>query len=672
MGKLTGTSSLSLETVTKATNAEEFTHGETAPNSSATPVLSRSMIKAVNNAAETARLVMEQAATENKTDDGGSGHPTHPNSNSRGGGSNIFFDISEASQGGGKLDNEPQSIDSGTPFTPPPNAFHNLPMSRHVAPFHKATVDVADVLVEGAEFHVTDHFDAAAAISAALASSHLADAAGSVGMLQMPHPNTISKRRTVGDSNQTLKPLRTAQYVGEANCVLVMTALDDGGKVPRSRSSGLPTPEEAEARMLSNRDSFTISLEDDASLGNNSNSNFALKALSNNQQTLGTDCEQLNNKNIENNGYEGMGLREPQVISPPEILEGKLGAGFDNESNTSSVDGSNSNSGYFSDFSPISMSTGDSGTYNQNGGNSANKSGMLRNLAKTRRAAVEDSYEGHYDVEDDDYSTNSDNSVLRVMHSPQGRNVNVDAKKSAALQSTHNFAGDESATADNVVTPAGPLFQEKQSHLNKRLSVEQYASVHQLALFSSFDRKWDDALQGSDNSVEVVDLGKKCFAAFASIPASGRSIFGETFRWWVDFDALPNSGDIAAKEKEDHHRIPIAVVRTFWRACFFDAEEDEDSVNCILDSIQHALVKDLCYLTPVETPVTTCLQLSSDVYAEYGCYILHRFSLQHHVALWHSRFALKLRQLLLNSSLTDADCEYVLPSSPQFVMFFFR
>ncbi len=79
-------------------------------------------------------------------------------------------------------------------------------MSRHVAPFHKATIDVANILVGGTEFHVTDHFDAAAAISAALASSHLADAAGSVGMLQTPHPNMISRRRAVGDSNHEEAP----------------------------------------------------------------------------------------------------------------------------------------------------------------------------------------------------------------------------------------------------------------------------------------------------------------------------------------------------------------------------------------------------------------------------------------------------------------------------------
>jgi hypothetical protein len=670
MGKLTGSS---LQTGAKANYAGQIVRTETS--SSRPSVLSSSMIMAVNNAAETARLVLDQAVNENTTDDNGSvsrtrqssgsGNSTRSHSNSRvgSGGSLIFEDDSESAQGDKKSDDEPQvevyknsSLDS----SPPPNAFQNFPISRGFNPFHKSTVDVNDVLADGTEFHVTNHFDAAAAISAALASSHLADAAGSIGMLQMPHAKPISRRRSLSESNQPTKPPRKSQSGGGTEDVLATTTTDRGQDTPvRSGSSGLPTPEEAEAIRLLNRVSF-ISVEDDVSF-RYARSDFVLRTLSGDEQALSTEFEQLNNKNIEN----GNGPTEPQVKSTPEISGDNSNSSFENESNTSSrsVDGSNSNSGYSSDVSPISMSTGeDSGNNSQNRGNTTNKKGMLGNLGKTRRAAVEDINEGRYDAEDDEYSSNSEHSGLCGKQPSQGQNS---AKKSKVTQSKKSLAGVKSATDDKSL-------EENHLHLKKQQSVEhpEQAPMHRVSLFNSFDRNWEEAVQGNDNSKEVLDLGRKCFAAFACMfssckHASGRSMFGgTTFRWWVDDDALTNLEEIIAKkeedQKEDHQAIPIAVIRSLWKTSFFDVEEYSDSevdANRILDSIQHVLVEDLCFLTAIETPSATCLQLSCDVHAEYGRYILHRFSLQNQLAFWHSRFALELRLLLLDSSLTDFDCE---------------
>ena len=392
--------------------------------------------------------------------------------------------------------------------------------------------------------------------------------------------------------------------------------------------------------MLSNRDSFR---EDDLSVGSYGDLNFVL--MPGDQQTLSAENEQLSNRNVEN-GNEIKGPIEQQVKSSLEISGDNFSTGFENESNTSSY------SGYSSDVSPISMSTGeDSGNKNQKGGSSTNKMGMLGNLARTRRASVEDA--GRYEVEDDECSSSSENSGRHGKHSPQGQIVNEEP--------TINLAGHKSATDDDAIAPAASSFEEKHLHLKKHQSMEHtvHIPVHRVSLFSSFDRNWEEAVQDSENPEEFLDLGRKCFAALASMfksckDASDRSIFGETtIHWWVDDDALTNLED-TAKQEEGHQVIPITVIRTLWKAVFFDAEENtysEDDANCIIDSIQHTLVKELGYLTPIETLSTTCLHLPCDVYAEYGLFILHRLGLQHQVAFWHSRFAFKLRQLLLDSSL---------------------
>ena len=80
MGKLTGSSS---QTVANANNAGKIVDRENTSSSSSG--LSSSMITAVFNAAETARLVLDQAANENTADDNRSvsSNSTRSRSNSK-------------------------------------------------------------------------------------------------------------------------------------------------------------------------------------------------------------------------------------------------------------------------------------------------------------------------------------------------------------------------------------------------------------------------------------------------------------------------------------------------------------------------------------------------------------------------------------------------------------
>ena len=281
------------------------------------------MIIAVNNAAETARLVLDQAANEIVADDSRS-ISSHGSRRSVGSANSIHSFNSRRSSGSinglgmgdhtnsyqipliageeaqleedDTIDNtahsvEPTSVDSsfkgdsfmrsdtsceigGAAFSPPPTAFQNLPMRRGFTPSHNTSGDNRndDVLAEGKLFEVTNHFDAAAAISAALASSHLAQATEGVLELQMPkHP---SHKRSSSDVVPTPTTKLRRSYSGDAVMAIVKsmqesdtyvdtyvpTKKGSGGQdsPPSRRSASLPTPEEAEAEMLSKRSSWYV------------------------------------------------------------------------------------------------------------------------------------------------------------------------------------------------------------------------------------------------------------------------------------------------------------------------------------------------------------------------------------------------------------------------------
>ncbi|KAL7543830.1 hypothetical protein ACHAXR_013162 [Thalassiosira sp. AJA248-18] len=830
------------------------------------PAFSNSMIKAVNNAAETARLVLDQAALHDITADDNKSVSSHGSrrsvesassvhsfnsrrtrSSSVTSGTNGFgmgedhncqiplsgsgdeaemeeddiiidhdtAQIEEATSGDNSFMRSETSCDIGAPFSPPPTAFQNLPMTRGFTPSHKSgDDDDDDLLADGKVFEVTSHYNAAAAISAALASSHLAQASGSVGELQMPikHPYRAIKKRSscdFGDASSgsvaAAAQLRRANS-GDAvsNFVKEMEELaSEEDENARRRSTSFLTPEEAKAEMLSARTSFVsvdsddeelqelkaailmseekqLSSEvptndghgrnqdspprrrssreeaeaemlkmrtsfnslDDNSIGSHQDQMMAAlvklnggvkKSMHENQLENGTDQKEQGKINLKSQDFS---LKSSQDFSLESQNINKQAAerndvpmksddstshcsssGFENESNTSSVYGSNTKSGYSSDISPISSVTGGSrGLTKPSDSGDSNTKGVLGNLANSRRTTITSSLQNSnhsYDGADDEYSTQSENSGLRDekdQHLPQRRQEIKDGKSKtvtistklvsvARPMSTRNLVGpskkshggvlggDESVK-DNYIAPLSP--EGKLSNLVKPSAAapSRYAApAHRVSLFDSFDRNWQQAVQRSPDPEAMLDLGRKCFSSFAIVFGSckgsnGCPMFGDTatssgdaeekvpsFRWWVDENALTTVGNImpgprttkeggVSEQEEDLQGIPIVVVRALWKACFFDTEQNagsDDDINSILDVIQHTLVKELCYLTATATSSAQCLRLSLDVYAEYGWYILRRFAMQDQIPSWHSKFAAVLRQILLDCSLTDVD-----------------
>jgi len=132
------------------------------------------------------------------------------------------------------------------------------------------------------------------------------------------------------------------------------------------------------------------------------------------------------------------------------------------------------------------------------------------------------------------------------------------------------------------------------------------------------------------------------------------------FQWWVDDHALTPGDKKDSEQTPVHQEIPIVIIRSLWKTCFF-TEEEEDA-NTILDLIEHILVKDLCYLEKgpaSNSPTVSCLRISLDVYAEFGWYIVRRYGMEDELAGWHYKFAVLLRRLLLSGggARSDSDSE---------------
>ncbi|KAK1744363.1 hypothetical protein QTG54_004896 [Skeletonema marinoi] len=191
------------------------------------------------------------------------------------------------------------------------------------------------------------------------------------------------------------------------------------------------------------------------------------------------------------------------------------------------------------------------------------------------------------------------------------------------------------------------------------------ADQRHVSLFESFDRNWEQAVEGKSNPQLELGLGKKCLASFATLFETKKNIGDKKraplFRWWVDDNVLGSGEeDIKTLTAKDHDqtenpKIPIAVVRMMWKVCLFEPNDhfDSEQAECVLDSVQQTLVNDLCYLEKIDTSTCSCFRLSLGAYTDYGQYIMRRSELEGQIASWHGKIALSLRQTLLHSKGSD-------------------
>jgi hypothetical protein len=205
-----------------------------------------------------------------------------------------------------------------------------------------------------------------------------------------------------------------------------------------------------------------------------------------------------------------------------------------------------------------------------------------------------------------------------------------------------------------------------------------------VTLFESFDRNWIQLVEQYPHREKVLELGQKFLSSFVvvlglcgtktrrnnyrcdknnSSSQHHHSIASETdpgltrYDWWEDSNILGyNLGTMAEGEGDNPGDVsvvvPKIVVRTMWKACFFDsADVADDEAEKTVDSIQDYLVNSLCYLTETKISSVPCFCLTLSLYRDYAWYILSRVldkrSMEEIVEDWHSKFACVLRETLL-------------------------
>lgn len=630
---------------------------------------------------------------------------------------------------------------SAAQFSPPPNAFQNLPMmSRGKVGFTSFKPSSCSATADS-ENKLSD--ESTVVLAVPTTSSCLQPNKKSIGILQIPHhssPSSIQPSSSDEDSRINVlhfSLLKRAQFGGGGGDdsggiggVCTSTNNNTAGDARQEHTAILPNYKRRPSRE-SQVSLSDLSLEssdpslnfqsvedffantktraaDDHPTNNNLPIEYELSlTLSGDLKHQRMDEEQFNNNNpdqfsLHHQTVKSISRTEVVVDSDESVSNSsESGSGFENESNTSSISGS------ITKMVPVSMSAlmdARGGTQQEVSGGGCPISndmnaGIIGNRTNSRRANNIVCGERA----DDEYSTGSENSILIGKH-PRQREVenkeqpdNSSSPKEAiyksatpmiglknripgALISRKDFLGsvvvglDDSYSSytgdDDYVAPLAPFPSERLANhlLQNRVTTETPSTptTHHRSLFESFDRNWEQTVLGSsasDNAHEVLELGRKCLAAFAVVfgswkdNLSGLPLYRTTpFRWWVD-DKYPMHMEGADRDQdEDPEGIPIVVIRLLWKTCFFDPNS-VDNTEAIIDSIQHTLVKELCILTEMETPSAPCLRLSLDVYAEYGRYILCRVAMQDQVGSWHSKFALALRWVLLDSRLADSECE---------------
>ena len=618
-------------------------------------IVSASMTAALNDAAETARLVLDHHANEDNnsvashasfsstrsipsqrlgSDDGMSlsgGEEddimgmdnstitvTHQNLN-LGSSSHSMMDDSSKLKVPNSTSLDASFVSTSTldipGSSPPPAAFSNLPMSRGfpTAPHNSKNNGEEDgdeddaVLAEGKVVEVSNHFDAAAAISAALASSHLAQATGGVGELQLPlsqhhlsykpTPNR-RRRRTVSDYSSeddleaalTQKPCRpkhrrsasdgVSNFGSNSDLYYLATetstpsntkmSANDKMKVYKRTSSsetynvvkkGLPTPEEAAAEMRKRRSSYT-SLDESDRTGVKQKTDDKVSATDAMQQSESAGEKKKTNgqrKSLKKNeaglkGNSSDGKRVSQLSD--DSVSFCSSSGYENESNTSSY-GSNTNT-FGSTISPITMTgfSSEEGKQSKQNGGSNKEGGVLGNLRQTsayKSIASDNSYDTvscdeEYSMHcgDDAGLLGKNTAMLQQNNSKKPKSVRI-ASSAEVISSTSSPAFVKIETQKAHV----PLSETKEQDENaaaKPSAPPASANQRHVSLFESFDRNWAQAVRGKPNPQLELGLGKKCLASFATLFETKKSIGDKrspSFRWWDDNNAFAsNEGDI--------------------------------------------------------------------------------------------------------------------------------
>jgi hypothetical protein len=652
--------------------------------------LSSSLVSSVNIAAETARLVLDQSDqklqlsslpnVEEQTENGLNDIPynlewdrdadTRAVAFSSPAQSNIITKLdasvrseltentNEEERRGGYQNNVPGS-------SPPPLAFQNLPMSRYLpTSSRESKVEGGGVMMGGSRpFEVTNHFDAATAISAALASSHLAQVSSKgMGELQSVKKKGMMAREesfTDDSVDIVLTPSNSTQNKLEKQ------NNDQMGKVS-TVGRKLPSPEEAVREMQARRSSY-----DDDSFTDFLGNAYNDKITANGQESPESDKgEATGEKSEPSRADESVRRKSNQTEGGDSIsiCSSNGRSNFENESNTSSYGSS--------DFSPITMSFGsssDDGKQEQNN----HVAGMLGTLTKPPVAVAAEgdaSYEAGTDEEDTSHEGGPEARVAAARPL-----IDQGSKLSKHLAPSRIPTKDDTPTTRTVASKL-PINQ-------------QY-----LALFESFDRNLAQSVIGPDEG-RMLELSQKFLSSFVAVlgvvrdkkqkqakQSNGRSSDIDTglthYDWcWEDsHEILGYDLGIVAEEKtvhkdaevEEHTEeqgktsvgVPTIVIRSMWKACLFETTDnlhDEEEVERVIDSIQENLVSNLHYLAETEDSPIPCLCLTLPLYKEYAWYLLFcrstiTDSVENIVADWHAKFATFLHEMLLRDKIHD-DCK---------------
>ena len=741
-----------------------------------TEPLSASLVSSVNIAAETARLVLDQSSQPShhahvnpsplsnaQEQDDSTANSTLNNYNLDWGGDNGFNKTvtfsspiphsTSKSTLTGKLDVSVRSElteNSATEETPkgavpgsspPPLAFQNLPMGRSI-PVSNHSETNSEGLGGGLmgnsttkPSEITNHFDAAAAISAALASSHLAQASQhGVGELQKSlvasKKKGFSRDESFTDDSLGDMVLTPSSYASQPQNNFLKE---------KKHASSLPSKEEAVEEMCARRcsydsysdESFTDYLskayDDKGEPNNNAGGDLFMEFVSNVSDSKREPESQVDKavekidgrttklivdnvtekKDEQNNELHGDNITEKKLeqITDSNIFElpkvddeiarrksnqteggdsisicssNGRSSQFENESNTSSYGSS--------EYSPITMSFGSSSDDGKHEGQGGNVTGILGNLAPMAVAAHGDASYGTTDEEDNNRNKRG-------------------GPKMAVVSGASSLIGHSSKPSKQLAPSRTPLkVENKPSEQTPASSLpidQQYVS-----LFESFDRNLAQSLEGVSDGDIMFDLSQKFLSSFAAVLGSisddkkydkskecsnndvANNDTGLThYDWWYEdasemlgynlgiiADGASEHADVLLKENtEQQHRqqektsvgIPIVVIRSMWRSCFFDDTDDNEKIEQTLDFIQDNLVNSLHYLARTKDSSLSCLCFSLPLYKDYASYLLLRRYVDSHtieetVASWHSKFAAALQYLLLQPNPDNGDCDKVM------------